>query len=151
MLNLNKMQNFVTQMQDFMRIQFKDTKENRCYEDFVNNPSDRTKMRAFKKMYGAIEDEAVKLHKRLNNSETVAAYNKIYGSTNNRIETKSGGKDKEPFILKVRVTGSYRKFFYHVLNSETMEFLKKKDWAGQFEDVSHIFVIAVNNHDYNIT
>lgn len=32
-----------------------------------------------------------------------------------------------------------------------MEFLKKKDWAGQFEDVSHIFVIAVNNHDYNIT
>lgn len=141
---------FAVPKQNLMRILFKDTKENRCYEDFVNNPSDRTKMRAFKKMYGAIEDEAVKLHKRLNNFDTVAAYNKVYGSTNNRIETKSAGKEKDPFILKVRITGSYRKFFYHVLNLETMEFLKKRDWSGQFGDVSNIFVIAVNNHDYNI-
>lgn len=134
-----------------MRIQFKDTKENQCYEDFVNDPSNRTKMRAFKKMYGSIGDEAIKLHKRLNNFNTVAAYNKVYGTTNNRIEIKSAVKEKDPFILKVRVTGSYRKFFYHVLNPETMEFLKKKDWTGQFEQVSHIYVIAVNNHDYNIT
>lgn len=133
-----------------MHILFKETKENRCYEDFVNDPSDRKKMRAFNKIYGAIGDEAVKLHKRLDKFETVAAYNKIYGLTNNRIETKSGLKDKDPFILKVRVTGSYRKFFYHVIDMNEMNFLKKKDWKGQFEEVSNIFIIAVNNHDYNV-
>lgn len=134
-----------------MKILFKDTKENKCYQEFVDDPSDRKKMRAFNKTYGAsIADESVKLHKRLKQYTTAADYNKIYGSTTNRIETKSGGKDKDPFILKVRVTGAFRKFFYHIINLDDLDFLKKKDWTGAFENVTDIYVIAVNNHDYNI-
>lgn len=134
-----------------MKILFKDTKENRCYQEFVDDPSDRKKMRVFNKMYGAsIADESVKLHKRLKQYTTAADYNKIYGSTTNRIETKSGGKDKDPFILKVRVTGAFRKFFYHIINVDDLVFLRKKDWTGAFENVTDIYVIEINNHDYNI-
>lgn len=136
---------------NLMKILFKGTKENKCYEEFVEDPSDRKKLRAFNKIYGAsIADESVKLHKRLKHYGSAADYNKMYGLTNNRIEIKTGGKDKDPFILKVRVTGSFRKFFYHMVVIEEMEFLKKKDWKGCFEEVTDIYVIAINNHDYNI-
>ena len=109
------------------------------------------KLRAFNKIYGpSIAGESVKLHKRLKQYDTAANYNKVYGLTANRIEIKNGGKDKDPFILKVRVTGAFRKFFYHIVTTESLEFLKKKDWKGAFEEVSYIYVIEINNHDYNI-
>ena len=134
-----------------MNILFKNTKDNKCYEEFVKDPSDRKKIRAFNRIYGAsIAGESVKLHKRLEQYDTAADYNKVYGPTANRIEIKSGGKDKDPFILKVRVTGAFRKFFYHIVAAESLEFLKKKDWKGGFEEVSDIYVIEINNHDYNI-
>lgn len=143
--------NFVAENTNIMNILFKNTKENKCYEEFVEDPSDRKKLRAFNKIYGpSIAGESVKLHKRLKQYDTAADYNKAYGLTTNRIEVKTGGKDKDPFILKVRVTGAFRKFFYHIVITESLEFLKKKDWKGSFEEVSDIYVIEINNHDYNI-
>lgn len=132
-----------------MNVFFKGTKENNCYHDFVEDPSNRKKMRAFNKMFGSsLAEESVKLHRRIKQYDTVADYNKVYGSTANRIETLSGIKDKDPFILKVRVTGAYRKFFYHIVDVENLSFLKKKEWVGQFDSVSDIYVIEINNHDY---
>lgn len=132
-----------------MNVLFKNTKENKCYHEFVEDPSDRKKMRAFNKVFGSsMAEESVKLHKRIKQYATAADYNKIYGSTANRIETLSGVKDKDPFVLKVRVTGSYRKFFHHVVDMKDLCFLKKREWTGQFELVSDIYIIEVNNHDY---
>lgn len=143
--------NFAVENTNVMNILFKNTKENKCYEEFVEDPSDRKKLRAFNKIYGpSIAGESVKLHKRLKQYDTAANYNKVYGLTANRIEIKNGGKDKDPFILKVRVTGAFRKFFYHIVTTESLEFLKKKDWKGALEEVSYIYVIEINNHDYNI-
>lgn len=115
--------NFAVENTNVMNILFKNTKENKCYEEFVEDPSDRKKLRAFNKIYGpSIAGESVKLHKRLKQYDTAANYNKVYGLTANRIEIKNGGKDKDPFILKVRVTGAFRKFFYHIVTTESLEF-----------------------------
>lgn len=133
-----------------MNMIFKDTKENRCYEDFVKNPDDKKKRRVFCKTYNkSIAEEAVKLHRRMEAFPSAEDYNKVFGITLNRIECKQGNKDKDPLVLKVRVTGSYRKFFHPILNLEEMTLLRKKEWTGQFQDVTNIYVISINHHDYN--
>ena len=131
-----------------MDIRFKSTKACKCYQEFVEDPTKRAKRRAFGKMFGSIEDESVKLHKRLLSFANAGAYNKVFGSTNNRIELKRGEKKDNPIILKTRVTGSWRKFFHNIA-TEDGDFLLVKDWSGDFDNVSTIFIIDVNNHDYN--
>ena len=135
-----------------MNVQFKDTKTNKIYEEFVNDPADRKKLRAFGKQFGSqIASEAVKLHQRLQSYPTAGAYNKDYGQTANRIETKSGVKNNNPMIFKVRVTGSWRKFFNNVVDVEGT-LLLKKDWGGDFGTIVDIYicnVIDVNNHEYD--
>ena len=98
-------------------------------------------------MFGGIEDESVKLHKRLLSFADAGAYNKTHGGTSNCIALKRGEKKGDPLILKTRVTGSWRKFFHHI-TTETGEFLLVKDWNGNFNAVSTIYVIDINNHDY---
>lgn len=132
-----------------MNIQFKETKTNKIYEDFVNEPTDRKKQRSFSKQFGKqIASEAVKLHQRLLAYPTAGAYNKDYGQTKNRIETKSGVKNNDPMIFKVRVTGSWRKFFNNVIDVEG-NLLLKKDWGGDFGTIVDVYVIDVNNHEYD--
>lgn len=131
-----------------MDIRFKSTKACKCYQEFVEDPTNRAKRRAFGKMFGGLEDESVKLHKRLLSFHDAGAYNKIYGNTNNSIELKRGEKKEHPLILKTRVTGSWRKFFHHIA-TEAGDFLLVKDWAGNFDAVRVIYVIDVNKHDYN--
>lgn len=131
-----------------MDIRFKSSKACKCYQEFVEDPTNRAKRRAFGKMFGAIEDESIKLHKRLHSFGDAGAYNKVYGSTANRIELKRGEKKENPLILKTRVTGSWRKFFYHLV-TDAGDFLLVKDWTGNFDAVETIYVIDVNNHDYN--
>jgi len=132
-----------------MHVVFKETKTNKIYEDFVNEPTDRKKQRAFSKQFGnQIASEAVKLHQRLQAYPTAGAYNKDYGQTTNRIETKKGDKDNHPMIFKVRVTGSWRKFFNNVIDVEG-NLLLKKDWNGDFGTIVDIYVIDVNNHEYD--
>ena len=123
-----------------MNVQFKDTKTNKIYEEFVNDPADRKKLRAFGKQFGSqIASEAVKLHQRLQSYPTAGAYNKDYGQTANRIETKSGVKNNNPMIFKVRVTGSWRKFFNNVVDVEG-NLLLKKDWGGDFGTIVDIYM-----------
>lgn len=131
-----------------MHIRFKSTKECKCYQAFVEDPTNRAKRRAFGRMFGSIEEESVKLHKRLLSFADAGAYNKVYGGTSNCIELKRGVKKENPLILKTRVTGSWRKFFHHIF-SETGDLFLVKDWIGNFDAVSEIYVIDVNNHDYN--
>ena len=92
-----------------MNVQFKETKTNKIYEDFVKEPTDRKKQRAFSKQFG------------------------------NQIASE---------IFKVRVTGSWRKFFNNVIDVEG-NLLLKKDWGGDFGTIVDIYVIDVNNHEYD--
>ncbi len=132
-----------------MHVVFKDTKTNKIYNDFVNDPTERKKHRAFSKQFGnQIASEAVKLHQRLLAYPTAGAYNKVYGQTTNRIEIMKGTKNNYPMIFKVRVTGSWRKFFYNKIDVEG-NYLLKMDWNGDFGTIVDIFVIDVNNHEYD--
>lgn len=131
-----------------MLIEFKKTKELKAYEDFVEHPTDRKALRTFLRYYpNDIAQESVKRHSLLKQYATALDYNKVYGLTTNRIELKDGTKKNQPLILKVRVTGSWRKFFYVVVGED--EYLLTKDWVGQFGEVKSIYVIDVNKHDYN--
>lgn len=131
-----------------MDIRFKSSKECKCYQAFVEDPTNRANRRAFEKNFGGIAEESVKLHKRLLSFTNAGAYNKIYGGTTNRIEIKRGERKENPLILKTRVTGSWRKFFHHIA-TDAGDFLLVKDWIGNFDAISIIYIIDVNNHDYN--
>lgn len=129
-----------------MTIRFKNTKENNVYEQYVTDPTDRAKLRAFTKKYSSqIAGEAVKLHQRLIAHPTAASYNKMFGATNNRIEIKRGTKENLPMYFKVRVTGSWRKFFHQLIGDS---FVLGKEWVGDFESISDIYVYEINNHEY---
>lgn len=131
-----------------MIINYGTSKEVKCYRDFVQNPDDRSSVRAFVKMFGKpLLEPAKRLHDRLTTYSSAGDYNKDYGTTDNRIELKLGVADKKPLVLKVRVGKGPRKFFHQIINEN--EFLIKKDWEGDFNSVTTIYVIEVNNHDYN--
>ena len=133
-----------------MVIEYSNSKDVKCYRDFVLNPSDRCASRAFSKTFGApLMEPAKKLHDRLVQYVSAGAYNAKYGSTDNRIELKQGCANKEPLILKVRIGRGPRKFFNHQID-DLGTLLLTKDWNGDFNSVTTIYVIAINNHDYNI-
>lgn len=130
-----------------MELNYGTSKAVKCYRDFVLNPDDRTAARAFSKMYGMpLMGPAKKLHDRLKNYPSAGAYNKDYGSTDNRIELKQAVPDKDPLILKVRIGLGPRKFFHHLVGDE--QFLLRKEWTGDFNTVTSIYVIDINNHEY---
>lgn len=131
-----------------MNLTYGTSKATKCYRDFVQNPDDRKSVRAFVKMFGKpLLEPSKRLHDRLLQYETAHDYNQIYGLTDNRIELLKGVAEKDPLILKVRIGISYRKFFYHIIEEDT--FLPKKDWTGDFNSVTSLFVFEINNHDYN--
>lgn len=130
-----------------MELNYGTSKAVKCYRDFVLNPDDRSATRAFAKMFGKpLMEPAKRLHDRLINYTSAGAYNKDYGSTDNRIELKQGVADKDPLILKVRVGLGPRKFFHHLIDADV--FLLKKEWTGDFNSVTAIYVIDINNHEY---
>jgi hypothetical protein len=122
-----------------------------AYKELVENPHDRTSIKKFSKKFDRqIAPAAIKVHQRLISAPNASLFN-LGASTNNKIELKSGLENKEPVILKVRIQGSYRKFFYfYELNSKgEEEFSLKKNWQGQFDKVLKILVYDVNKHDYS--
>ena len=130
-----------------MNITFAPTKNNECYETFVKNPTDRKAKRDFAKHFDvSIISAVIRRHSLLCKFETAADYNAVYGKSENRIEHKEGVRDNEPYILKTRVTGNWRKFFHCIITES--DFLLTKDWKGQFEQIRNIYVIDVNNHNY---
>lgn len=133
-----------------MKINYDDSaKQVRCYRDYVCNPSDRAAARAFRKFFGEnIMSAAGKLHDRLLKFDSAASYNAMYGASANRIELKKAVREKNPLVLKVRVDRSYRKFFNQVIN-DAGDVLLRKEWTGDFNSVTVIFVTDVNNHDYS--
>lgn len=133
-----------------MFIEYDNTaKEVRCYRDFVQNPADRSATRAFSKAFGvSLMEPAKKLHDRLLRYPSAGAYNADFGRTDNRIELKQGCRDHDPLILKVRVGRGSRKFFNQIVD-EVGNLLLKREWTGCFNSVTRIYVIAINNHDYN--
>lgn len=132
-----------------MDIKYGSSKEVECYRDFVLNPGDRKVLRAFTKTFGAgLMSPAKRLHERLVEYGSAGDYNAIYGQTDNRIEIKQGGAKKDPLVLKVRVGRGPRKFFNHITDDDG-SLLLTQAWVGDFRSIKKIYVIAVNNHDYN--
>lgn len=132
-----------------MDIRYSNSKEVKCYRDFVLNPSDRSASRAFSKTFGApLMEPAKKLHDRLTQYASAGAYNAKFGGTDNRIEIKQGCANKAPLILKVRIGRGPRKFFNRIVDG-TDDLLLTQNWTGDFNSVTTIYVIAINNHDYN--
>lgn len=132
-----------------MTIEYDDSKKVKCYGDFVSNPDDRNKSRAFAKIFGVkLMEPAKKLHDRLKRFTSAGAYNAVYGQTDNRIEIKQGCGKNDPLILKVRVDRGQRKFFNHIIDNKG-NLLLTQNWQGDFNSIMTIYVIAINNHDYN--
>lgn len=132
-----------------MEIEYGNSKEVKCYRDFVLNPDNRNVAKAFSRIFGAnLMMPAKKLHDRLSKHDSAGAYNAVFGQTDNRIEIKHGCGDKEPLILKIRISRGCRKFFNHITDSRK-NLLLTQDWQGDFNSIKTIYVIAVNNHDYN--
>ncbi len=132
-----------------MDIKYSSSKEVECYREFVLNPDNRKASRAFSKLYGVnLMEQAKKLHERLSRFVSAGEYNAAFGRTDNRIEIKQGCAKKDPLVLKVRVGRGPRKFFNQITD-EKKNLLLTQDWKGDFSSVTTIYVIAVNNHDYN--
>lgn len=132
-----------------MDIEYGSSKEVKCYRDFVLNPDDRKALRAFSKTFGAnLMEPAKKLHDRLKTYISAGTYNAMFGQTDNRIEIKQGCSKNEPLILKVRIGRGPRKFFNHIID-ENKNLLLTQNWQGDFNSITTIYVIAINNHDYN--
>lgn len=130
-----------------MKIDYCDSKEVNVYKAFVTHPEDRKARTAFMRCFGKeLMEPASKLHERLTRFKNAARYNEVFGKTKNRIEFAKGQKHSNPFILKVRVSGSHRKFFHHVTGQG--EYLKAGEWTGDFDAIEEIFVVSVNKHDY---
>lgn len=139
----------VTYVRSELKISYSNAKEVVIYRAFVENPKDRKARKDFKREFGAeLMEPAVKLHERLKKYPNAAKYNDVFGKTKNRIGFVRGISDNKPFVLKVRVGGESRKFFRQVINDKGI-LLKAGDWKGNFNETEEIYVIAVNNHDYN--
>ena len=90
-----------------MTIEYDDSKKVKCYGDFVSNPDDRNKSRAFAKIFGVkLMEPAKKLHDRL------------------------------------------KRFINHIIDNKG-NLLLTQNWQGDFNSIMTIYVIAINNHDYN--
>jgi hypothetical protein len=132
-----------------MNITFDDTKECTCYRDLVNNDTDRTTIKNFAKLFGkSIITAVLKTHQKLIAASNAQVYNSMV-SVDNRIEKCNGVPKKNYLILKVRIQGAYRKFFFYVetLVPEKSYCISEKR-KGQFDKVKDIHVFAINKHDY---
>ncbi|MCH5240724.1 MAG: hypothetical protein J1F38_10920 [Muribaculaceae bacterium] len=132
-----------------MNIEYSNDQDVKIYKAFVLDPTNRKAVSKFCQKFGKpLMEPALKLHERLENSSTASHYNQIYGSEDNKIETKKGTKNNDPKIFKVRITGSYRKFMNNIKDEEG-NLMLTKEWEGNYTDIAHIYIIAINNHDYN--
>ena len=131
-----------------MNITYKDDKDCNCYKDLMKNPIDRMCIKKFTKTFGLeIIKSATRLHERLISFNTALDYNKVFGKSDNRIEIVSGTGKKENLVLKVRITNSFRKFFYS-FSQDGENVITTEEWIGQFNEVEFIHVFEINKHDY---
>lgn len=134
-----------------MEIEFSSCKTCDAFKQLMANPTERKAIKNFNKFFNqAILKASIKVYQKLKSSENAHIYNSTT-SGNNKIELVSGIKKKEPVVLKVRIQDSYRKFFnfYQSDTSGSKDFCTVQNWQGQFNDVSNIYVLEVNKHDYS--
>ena len=133
-----------------MEIHFKDNKNCTVCKELVENPTDRKARKKFAKKFGDTTIKPlIKVYQKIKSSENAFIYNKA-SSKDNTIQLVSSVKDRDPVSLKVRIQDSYRKFFYfYAPSDEETEFSLKKDWHGQFDEITRIYVYEFNKHDYS--
>ncbi|MFY0483784.1 hypothetical protein ACI6PS_14385 [Flavobacterium sp. PLA-1-15] len=135
-----------------MEIKFSNTKECTAFEQLMINPTDRKAIKNFTKNYNqTILKASIKVYQKLSSCDNALLYNQTTTGLN-RIEIASGVKDKNPVVLKIRIQDSYRKFFnFFETNTSGIEDLCiVKNWIGQFNKVSKIYVFDINKHDYTV-
>ncbi|NHQ68874.1 hypothetical protein, partial [Elizabethkingia miricola] len=132
-----------------MTLNFASNKKCNAFENLVKFPENRAAIREFNKHFNSgLIKPSIKIFQKFKSSENAYIYNMAAG-TNNKIELKSGVRDNDPSVLKVRLQDSYRKFFYFFCDDNCNEFSLKKDWVGQFNQIKHIHIYEINNHDYS--
>jgi hypothetical protein len=132
-----------------MEISYGQSNSCSCYENLVNNETDRDAIKKFTKFFNRnILTAVLKTHKRLKAAPNALIYNSTV-SEDNRIRLKIGSRDNDPQIMKVRIQSEYRKFFYFVIcDNGQADYCLTKDWQGQFDEVVSIHVFEVNHHVY---
>ena len=132
-----------------MKLNFSKNKDCLAIENIIKNSTDRSFVKNFNKRYNAnLLKSTIKICKKLTLAENAYAYNMV-SSADNKIELLSGVKKNEPTVLKLRVQDGYRKFFHFFCKNSEENFSLHKDWVGQFNDVSNIYIYEMNNHDYS--
>ena len=132
-----------------MNLVYSNDTDVKIYKAFVLQPDNRKAISKFCQKFGKpLMEPALKLHERLVSSPDAQSYNLIYAGDDNKIETLKGTKNSDPKIFKVRITGSYRKFMNNIKDEEG-NLMLTKEWEGNYTDIAHIYIIAINNHDYN--
>lgn len=130
-----------------MRLNFSKTKECRAIENISINSVDRNFIKEFNRRYNAkLLQPTVKMCQRLISTDNAHVYNATFGG--NKIELLSGVKNSEPTVLKVKIQDGYRKLFHFFCDDNDDNFSLTKDWKGQFNEVSSIYIYEMNNHNY---
>jgi hypothetical protein len=133
-----------------MEIHMRDNKVCTVCKELIENPTDRKAQRNFAKKFGnTIIKALIKVSQKIKSSENASIYNQT-SSSDNTIQLVSNVKAKDPVALKVRIQDSYRKFFYfYAPSEEEAEFSLRKDWHGQFDEITRIYVYEFNKHNYS--
>lgn len=136
-----------------MTITFTNNKPCRVLKNYVEAlEDDNTKdlmvySRKLKKEFPSANELVLNVYQRLKNAPNAEVYNRITQHPDRKIELKRAVGNSDPLVLKVRIENTYyRKFFYHVNNSN--EYTKEKEWSGNFVDVTKICIFDINYHKY---
>lgn len=134
-----------------MYISFNSSKECQWYKDYLEHPENRAYQKKFKQHYSQeLMGCASKLHNRLVLCENILSYNSIYGGDKNKIEEYKGKKQNDYCVLKVRVTDNYRKYLSPLCPDNLENCISVKDWKGQYNQISHIHILRIDKHKYNL-
>lgn len=132
-----------------MKLNFSNSKDCQAIENINKNSTDRNFIKEFNRRYNAnLLQATIKVCKRLSSAENAHIYN-VTIAGKNKIELLSGVKNNEPTVLKLKIQDGYRKFFYFFCKDNELDFSLHKDWVGQFNQVSSIYIYEMNNHDYS--
>ncbi|MBQ0161043.1 MAG: hypothetical protein KBT28_10565 [Bacteroidales bacterium] len=120
------------------------------FGNYVKHPDDREAGRKFDKTFNReLREPANRLHSRFKSAQSAMTYNVLYRENQNGIEKKSGCKEKDRLVLKVRITKAWRKFFYaYAHDSNKLYQVKEWDEKGNLDDITEIMVFDVNKHNY---
>lgn len=131
-----------------MVIQYSNDKNVQIWRNFVENYDDRSALKQFRRHFGMqLERHALKLHRSLCTIPNAHLFNLQQGC-DNKLEILQGRKSNTPLVLKVRINQAWRKCC-NALPSPDATPITNANWDGNYQQVQSLYVIDINNHNYN--